>query len=93
MPVRPRIAIGTFMLESNSHSPVATREEFEANGHLEGDQIARDWRVAHPRSPATVSGFVAAMDAAGAWDGVPLVATLDLHGSIVQRMVDHASAP
>jgi microcystin degradation protein MlrC len=88
---RPRIAVGTFMLESNSHAPVATREEFAANCLLEGDAFAQDWRAAHPRSPATVSGFVAAMDAAGGWDGVPLVGTLDLHGNMVRRMVDRAS--
>ena len=158
---RPRVAIGAFMLESNSHSPVATREEFMANCHLESDAFAQDWRAPHPQSPATVSGFVAAMDGTGAWQGVPLlcthvgasgpvdqaffddvvarmcahlraalpvdavylslhgaaiatadddpdgtllarvrevvgpgipvVATLDLHGNIVQRMVDHAS--
>jgi len=86
---RPRIAVGTFMLESNSHAPVATREEFAANCYLEGDAFAQDWRAAHPRSPATVSGFVAAMDAAGGWDGVPLVGThVGASGPVDQAFFD-----
>ena len=93
MTARPRVAIGTFMLESNSHSPVATREEFEANCHLEGDAFARDWRAAHPRSPATVSGFVAAMDREGAWDGVPLVgAHVGASGPVDQGFFDDVVA-
>ncbi len=93
MTARPRVAIGTFMLESNSHSPVATREEFEANCHLEGDAFARDWRAAHPRSPATVSGFVASMDGEGAWDGVPLVGThVGASGPVDQGFFDDVVA-
>ena len=41
----PRIAIGGFMLESNSHGPVATRAEFEANVLLAGDALAADLDV------------------------------------------------
>ena len=155
-----RVAVGAFMLESNSHAPVATEAEFRANCHLEDAALAADWRAAHPRAPATVTGFVAAMDQGPDWvdlpllcsvvgasgpidqawfdtlregictrlkalgqvdavylslhgaaiatvdidpDGtlleavrtvvgqsVPIIATLDLHGNIVQRMVDHA---
>jgi microcystin degradation protein MlrC len=70
---KPRIAVGAFMLESNAHSPVATREEFAANYHLEGGAMQADWESAHPRCPATVSGFVAAMDAAGDWTALPLL--------------------
>ncbi|MEO5734311.1 MAG: M81 family metallopeptidase [Rubrivivax sp.] len=70
---KPRIAVGVFMLESNAHSPVATREEFAANYHLEGDDMQADWQSAHPRCPATLSGFVDAMSAAGDWTPLPLL--------------------
>jgi microcystin degradation protein MlrC len=157
----PRIAVGGFMLESNSHAPVATREEFEGQCDVRGEAFEQDWRSPHPRVAGTLLGFVAAMDRAGPWQPVPLLhahvgasgpvdqayfdalvdelcerlkaalpvdgvflslhgaaiatvdpdpdgtvlervravvgpdmpvlATLDLHGNIVQRMVDHAS--
>ena len=70
---KPRIAVGVFMLESNAHSPVATREEFAANYHFEGDAMRADWQSAHPRCPATLSGFVDAMSAAGDWTPLPLL--------------------
>lgn len=149
------------MLETNSHAPVATREEFKQNFHLQDQDFEHDWRLPAPRSPGTVRGFVQAMDQAGPWTAIPLlgaavgasgcvdqgffeevveglcsrlkaagpldaiflslhgaaiatedpdpegtllervravvgrdlpvVCTLDLHGNIVQRMVDHAS--
>ena len=68
----PRIAIGGFMLESNGHSPVATREEFAANFVAAGAELQADWKGEHPRCPVTLSGFVEAMDAAGPWTPVPL---------------------
>ena len=149
------------MLETNSHAPVATREEFKQNFYLQDQAFEHDWRLPAPRSPGTVRGFVQAMDQAGPWTAIPLlgaavgasgcvdqgffeevveglcsrlkaagpldaiflslhgaaiatedpdpegtllervravvgrdlpvVCTLDLHGNIVQRMVDHAS--
>jgi microcystin degradation protein MlrC len=68
----PRIAVGGFMLESNGHSPVATREEFAANFIAEGAGLVADWKSAHPRAPLTLTGFVDAMNAEGAWTPVPL---------------------
>ena len=82
----PRIAIGGFMLESNGHSPVATREEFAANFIAAGDELQADWKSEHPRCPVTLSGFVEAMDASGLWTPVPLyVAMAGASGP-----VDHA---
>jgi microcystin degradation protein MlrC len=69
----PRIALGAFMLESNAHSPVATREEFAANYALAGADMQADWQGAHPRCPMTLSGFVDAMNAAGDWTPLPLL--------------------
>jgi microcystin degradation protein MlrC len=60
------------MLESNGHSPVATREEFAANFIAAGPGLEADWKGEHPRCPVTLSGFVEAMDASGAWTPVPL---------------------
>ncbi len=70
---KPRIAVGAFMLESNAHSPVATREEFVANYHLAGAAMQADWQSAHPRCPMTQSGFIDAMNATGDWTPLPLL--------------------
>src|SRR5712691_8214292 len=61
----PRIAVGAFMLESNGHSPVATREEFAATFLAKGAELEADWRSEHPRAPVTLSGFVDAAPAHG----------------------------
>ena len=68
----PRIAVGGFMLESNGHSPVATREEFAANFIAAGAELEADWKSEHPRAPVTLTGFVQAMNASGPWTPVPL---------------------
>src|SRR3954469_24157302 len=68
----PRIAVGGFMLESNGHSPLATREEFAANFIAAGEALREDWRGEHPRAPLTLTGFVEGMDKSGAWEPRPL---------------------
>ena len=68
----PRIAVGGFMLESNGHSPLATREEFAANFIAAGKELEDDWKTEHPRAPATLSGFIEAMNASGPWEPRPL---------------------
>jgi microcystin degradation protein MlrC len=68
----PRIAVGVFMLESNGHSPLATREEFATNYVCAGDGMRADWESEHPRCPATLSGFIERMTGSGAWAPVPL---------------------
>ena len=60
------------MLESNGRSPVATREEFEANFVGAGAALEADWKSQHPRAPVTLTGFVEAMNASGPWQPVPL---------------------
>ncbi len=72
----PRIAVGVFMLESNGHSPVATREEFAATYVVKGDAMVADWKTEHPRAPATLSGFLAAMDRSGPWTALPLMGAM-----------------
>lgn len=64
------------MIESNSHSPVATREEFASNFIAMGDELAADWKGEHPRSPVTLTGFVERMEATGAWTPLPLMCAM-----------------
>ncbi len=71
----PRIALGAFMLESNAHSPIATRAEFAANYLSYGGDMLADLRTAHPAGPKCLSGFLAGMDASGGWTPVPLMGT------------------
>jgi microcystin degradation protein MlrC len=68
-----RIALGSFMLESNGHSPVATRAEFEALGYFEGEALAADLASPNPRSSACLTGFVEAMDHGRPWTPVPIL--------------------
>jgi microcystin degradation protein MlrC len=82
----PRIAIGGFMLESNGHSPVATREEFAANFIAAGADLEADWKAEHPRAPLTLTGFVDAMNASGPWAPLPLYCAM----AGASGPVDHA---
>lgn len=70
----PRIAIGSFMLESNAHSPVATRAEFAQNVLIEPPSLLDDLASEHPRSPGCLAGFYDAMQASGPWTPVPMIA-------------------
>jgi microcystin degradation protein MlrC len=67
-----RIAIGGFMLESNGHAPVATKDQFESYGIFEGQALLDELARPAPRAPACLSGFCAAMDAGRAWTPLPL---------------------
>ena len=63
---RPCIAIGSFMLESNAHAPVATREEFAQNVLIPPGELLADLRSAHPRSPGCLAGFFDEMERSAA---------------------------
>ncbi len=85
----PRIALGTFMLESNAHSPVATRAEFAQNYLEFGDAMARDWQTEHPRGAKCMSGFIGGMNAGAAWVPLPLMGTMvGASGPIDQAFFD-----
>jgi len=89
MQKKPRVAIGGFMLESNGHAPVSTREEFAASLLLVGDEITTDLAHRNPRSPPTVSGFRAAMNAGAPWESVPLVlAAVGASGPVEQEFFE-----
>ena len=70
----PRIALAGFMLESNGHSPVATKAEFEALGYFGGNALAEDLAKPNPRTSATTVGFVEGMNGGRPWTFVPIVA-------------------
>jgi microcystin degradation protein MlrC len=64
---RPRVAILGFSIECNRFAPVATRAHFS---YFTGDDVVAEARLAAPRMLGEIPGFVADMDAAGAWDPV-----------------------
>lgn len=89
VPQSPRIAIGSFMLESNAHSPVATREEFAQNVLIEPEALLADLASEHPRSPGCLAGFYNAMQQTGAWTPVPMItAAVGASGPVDQPWFD-----
>ena len=94
MALTPRIALGSFMLESNAHSPVATREEFAQNVLIEPAALLADLRAPHPRSPGCLAGFFEEMQRiAAGWHPVPmLAAAVGASGPIDQSWLDEIVA-
>ena len=84
------------MLESNGHSPVATREEFASNFIAKGEELMRDWESEHPRAPVTLTGFVDEMTRLGAWTPQPLMCAMVgasgpvEHGFFLEVLEEHA---
>ncbi|HTZ37554.1 MAG TPA: M81 family metallopeptidase [Stellaceae bacterium] len=64
---RPRVAILGFSIECNRFAPVATRAHFT---YFAGEAIVDEARRPAPRMLGEIPGFVAEMDAAGAWQPV-----------------------
>jgi microcystin degradation protein MlrC len=60
----PRVALLGFSIECNKFAPPATKAHFT---YLEGDGIVSEARAPAPRILGETPGFVAAMDASGAW--------------------------
>lgn len=76
MPIdNPRIAMLGIHLEANQFAPVTTGDDFRESCWLEGDAMLAEARKPAPAMPAEIPGFVAAMDAAGAWEPVPILIT------------------
>src|SRR5688500_15104944 len=87
MAIRKRIALMGFMLESNGHAPVATREEFHANVYFEGEALGAELKKEAPRLPPTITGFYRAMDPN--WEPVPIVmAAVGASGPVDQAFFD-----
>jgi microcystin degradation protein MlrC len=64
---RPRVAILGFSIECNRFAPLATRAHFS---YFTGTDLIAEARLPAPRMLGEIPGFVADMDAAGAWDPV-----------------------
>jgi microcystin degradation protein MlrC len=101
MPERasPRVALLGFSIECNKFAPAATRAHFLARTYLEGDVIVTEARSPNPTMLPETPGFVAAMDASGAWTpvGIALAMTepngpvdhvffIELLGTIERRL-------
>jgi microcystin degradation protein MlrC len=69
----PRIALLGVSIECNRFAPPATEADFAARTLLAGPALLAEARAPAPRMLAELPGFVAAMDAAGAWEPVPLL--------------------
>ena len=76
-PSLPRVALLGFSIECNRFAPVATKAHFLARTYLEGEAIIEDARSATPCMLPETPGFIAAMDASGAWTpiGIALAMT------------------
>ena len=73
----PRVALLGFSIECNKFAPPATKAHFLARTYLEGDAIVAEARAETTCMLPETPGFVAAMDASGAWTpiGVALAMT------------------
>ena len=81
----PRIGIAGFFLEANRRAPPTTGAMFERAFDLAGDALLEQLRATPPRTLPDLAGFVAGMDAAGAWSAVPLRVTAAYPGGPVER--------
>ena len=68
----PRVALMGMILESNRHSPPATRADFESLTWLSGQALLDEARKPTPVLATEFAAFVQAMDATGPWQPVPL---------------------
>jgi len=71
----PRIALAGIVLESNAFAPVATEADFRGRYYFEGQQLLDEARREGSVMSREMSAFIAAMDATGPWEPVPLIIT------------------
>jgi microcystin degradation protein MlrC len=87
--VGPRIALLGFSIECNRFAPVATEADFSARTLLSGQAMLDEARLPAPRMLGELPGFLAAMDAGGPWQPVPIVlAMAEPNGPVDQRFFD-----
>ena len=87
---RARIALLGFSIECNRFAPVATQEDFEARTLMGGPAMLTNARLPAPAMLGEMPGFVADMDAAGAWEPVPsLLAMAEPNGPVDARFFAH----
>jgi microcystin degradation protein MlrC len=91
--LNPRIALLGFSIECNRFAPVATEADFAARTLQRGDAMVADARSAAPHMLGELPGFIADMDAAGAWEPVPiLLAMAEPNGPVDQPFFDRMLA-
>ena len=79
----PRIALLGFSIECNRFAPVATQADFEARTLMGGAAMLTNARLPAPSMLGEMPGFIADMDAAGAWEPVPsLLAMAEPNGPV-----------
>ncbi len=89
----PRIALLGFSIECNRFAPVATEADFAGRTLMRGDAMVTDARSAAPHMLGELPGFIADMDAAGAWEPVPiLLAMAEPNGPVDQAFFDRMVA-
>ncbi len=69
----PRVALLGFSIECNRFAPPATRADFTGRCWVAGEALVADARSPAPAALGEMPGFVAAMDAAGPWQPVPIL--------------------
>jgi microcystin degradation protein MlrC len=86
----PRIAILGFSIECNRFAPIATETDFRTRTLIGGPALIAEARSPAPCMLGELPGFLAAMDAAGAWEPVPsLLAMAEPNGPVEQAFFDH----
>ncbi|HEX2940701.1 MAG TPA: M81 family metallopeptidase [Rhodopila sp.] len=86
----PRIALLGFSIECNRFAPVATEADFASRTLIGGAELVAEARATAPRMLGELPGFVAAMDAAGAWEPVPsLLAMAEPNGPVEHGFFDN----
>lgn len=89
----PRVALLGFSIECNRFAPVATEADFTGRTLLAGAAMLDDARSAAPHMLGELPGFVADMDAGGAWQPVPIVlAMAEPNGPVDQGFFDRLMA-
>jgi hypothetical protein len=89
----PRIALLGFSIECNRFAPVATEADFRTRTLIRGPALLTEARAPSPRMLGELPGFVAAMDATGAWEPVPsLLAMAEPNGPVEQGFFDRLMA-
>jgi microcystin degradation protein MlrC len=89
----PRIALLGFSIECNRFAPVATEADFAARTLIRGEAMVTDARSTAPHMLGELPGFIADMDAAGAWQPVPiLLAMAEPNGPVEQAFFDRMMA-
>ncbi len=83
----PRIALLGMICESNRIARPAGQADFHSLYWLNGDALLQEARKQSSRIAPEVCGFVAAMDATGPWEPVPIVLAASHPAGPVERSV------